>query len=86
MRFGKLLVDGSGAFDGIDKDLRAENAVDVTGVITEEDTTERREGADEVGLPCDGGFDAFDIWSVSEPDVGRCRSRLLLVSGRHGVW
>ena len=67
--------DGSGAgasaFDGIDEHLRAENTVDVTGVITEEDTTERGEGADQVGLPCDGGFDAFDILGVSEPgDVG----------------
>jgi len=49
------------AHDGIDEDLGAEDTVDVTGIVTEEDTTEGGEGAEEVGLPGDGGLDVLDI-------------------------
>lgn len=37
------------------------DAVDVSGVVAKEHATEGREGADEVGLPGDGGLDAVDI-------------------------
>ena len=40
---------------------KAEDTVDVSRVITEEDTTERGEGADEVRLPGHGSLDAIDI-------------------------
>jgi hypothetical protein len=49
------------AFDLADEDGGAEDTVDVTGVIPEEDTTERRKGADEVCFPGHRCLDACDI-------------------------
>lgn len=72
---------GAGEFDCVDEDAGTENAVDVTRVITEEDTSEGGERADQVGLPGDWGFDALDILRRGQAvDVG-CRrtARLFLV-------
>lgn len=52
---------GAGELDGILEDLGAQDSVDVAGVVTEEDATERGKGADHVGLPGDGGLDAVDV-------------------------
>lgn len=52
----------------MNKHARAANAINVTGVISEEDTTERGKGTDEVGLPSDWCFDTVDI-------RGRAQSR-----------
>lgn len=52
---------GAGELDGILEDLRAEDSVDVAGVVAEEDATERGKGADHVRLPGDGGLDAVDV-------------------------
>lgn len=52
---------GFGAFDDMDEDCRASNTVDVTRIVTEEDTAKGREGANQVGLPGDRGLDAVDI-------------------------
>jgi len=57
--------------DESDEDAGTSDTVDVTGVVTEEDTTERGEGAHEVGLPGDGSLDALDIVGCSETPSGR---------------
>jgi len=57
--------------DQSDEDLGTSDTVDVTGVVTEEDTTERGEGAHQVGLPGDGSFDALDIVGSGETPSGR---------------
>lgn len=64
------------------------DAVDVAGVIAEEDATERREGADQVGLPGDRRLDAVDVRRRRERSAsghagqmlerGKCTGRLLL--------
>ena len=59
------------ALDESDEDTRASDTVDVTGIVTEEDTTERGEGAHEVGLPGDGSLDALNIVSCGETPSGR---------------
>lgn len=48
----------------LDEVLHAHNTVDITRVITEEDTTERGKGAHEIGLEGDGGLDPFDVGSA----------------------
>ena len=50
-----------------DEDTGGSDTVDVTRIITEEDTSERGKGADEVGLEGDWRLDALDI-------VGGCES------------
>ena len=50
-----------GAFDNFDELGAAIDTVDVTGVVTEEDTTEGGEGTDEVGFPGHWSLDAIDI-------------------------
>lgn len=55
----KLL--GARAFDQLDENRGGSDTVDVAGVVAEEDTTERGEGAHEVGLPGNGSLDALDI-------------------------
>jgi hypothetical protein len=55
-------------FDVVDEDLVTEHTVDISRVITEEDTTERSKGANEVGLEGDGSFNAVDIVSGLEND------------------
>jgi hypothetical protein len=77
---------GADVLDGLDEDLGAEDTVDVAGVVAEEDTAERGEGADQVGLPGDGGLDALNILRDGQAvDVGRGRrvGFLLLRCVRH---
>lgn len=52
---------GLRALDGANEVERTVDTVDITGVITEEDTTEGGKGAEKVGLPGDGGLDRLDI-------------------------
>jgi hypothetical protein len=47
--------------DGLDEDGGRLDAVDVTGVVAEEDATEGGKGAHHVGLPVDGGLDELDV-------------------------
>lgn len=54
-------LGGEGALDGLVEDGRAVDTVDVTGIIAEEDATERGKGTDQVGLPGDGSLDVLDI-------------------------
>lgn len=75
------------ALDGLDEDGVAVDTVDVTGVVTEEDTTKRGKGAHHVGLPGDGGLDGLDrLGGVEGGDmVGLLDDRALgLKVGRHG--
>lgn len=58
---GDLSIDESVTLDESDEDSGASDTVDVTGVVTEEDTTEGGEGAHQVGLPCDGSFNALRV-------------------------
>lgn len=60
----------TGAFDGLDEDVVAIDTVDVTRVVTEEDTTERGEGAHEVSLPGNGSLDLLDRFRGMEDDRG----------------
>jgi hypothetical protein len=74
-------------FDLADEDGGTEDTVDVTGVITEEDTTESSKSANQVGLPGDGSFDAVDIVGGLELDGARARlggDRSLSLLVRHG--
>ena len=59
---------GTAALDLLDEKLGAVDTVDVTGIITEEDTSERGEGAHHVGLPGDGSLDLLDIVGSLEGD------------------
>jgi hypothetical protein len=68
---GKLSGNVGLTLDEGDEDAGASDTVDVTGIVTEEDTTERGEGAHEVGLPGDGSLDALDIVSCGETPCGR---------------
>lgn len=69
---GGLLGEDVGfTLDEGDEDAGASDTVDVTGIVTEEDTTERGECAHEVGLPGDGSLDALDIVSSGETPSGR---------------
>lgn len=68
--------------DDLNEDGRASHTVDVTRVITEEETSERGKGADEVGLPGDGSLDAIDVGGGGEAAHWLVDSRLLGVSHR----
>ena len=57
---------GRGTFDDVDEDCRTSDTVDVSRVITEEDATERGEGAYQVGLPGDRRLDMVEIMGDSE--------------------
>jgi hypothetical protein len=59
---------GTHALDLFDEVLGAVDTVDVTGIVTEEDTSERGEGAHHVGLPGDGSLDLLDIVGSLEGD------------------
>jgi hypothetical protein len=61
-------------FDVVDEDLVTEHTVDVSRVVTEENTTEGGKGADHVGLEGDGSLDAVDIGCGLE-DNGAARGR-----------
>lgn len=65
------------ALDLFNEELGAVDTVDVTGIVTEEDTSERGEGAHEVGLPGDGSLDLLDILGSLEGD----RAMSLVVVG-----
>lgn len=73
------------ALDGLVEDLGARDAVDVARIITEEDTTERGKGTDDICLPGDGGFDAFDIGGGVQAGSRNDRvvAAVLLLVGRH---
>jgi hypothetical protein len=59
---------GTLALNGLDEDLGTVDTVDVTGVVPEEDTAERREGAHQVRLPGDGSLDLVDACGGLEGD------------------
>ena len=59
---------GAGALDILNEDCVSEHTIDITGVVTEEDTTEGGKGADHVGLEGDGSFNAVDIGGGLEND------------------
>jgi hypothetical protein len=59
------------ALDQSDENLGASDTVDVSGIVTEEDTTERGKGAHQVGLPGDGSLDALNIVGCGETASGR---------------
>lgn len=76
-------LGGTDTLDGLDEDLGAVDTVDVTGVVTEEDTTKGGEGAHEVGLPGDGGLNGLHVLgSTQRSDCGGGGLDALLV-GRH---
>src|SRR5947209_19693719 len=52
---------GIGTFDDVDEDCGTGNTVDVTRIVTEEDTAKRREGTNQVDLPGDRCLDIVDI-------------------------
>lgn len=52
---------GIGTFNDVDEDCGASNTVNVTGIVTEEDTAKGREGTNQVGLPGDRCLDIVDI-------------------------
>lgn len=60
----------AGTLHGGDERLDTVDTVDVPGVITEEDTTERGERAEQVGLPRHWSFDAANIAGGSERCAG----------------
>lgn len=47
--------------NGVNEVVVAINTVDVSRVVAEEDTSERRKGAHQVRLPSHGSFNAIDI-------------------------
>ena len=61
---------GIRTFDEPDEDLGSSDTVDVTGVVAEEDTTERREDAHHVRLQRHGRLDGVDIAGSSEARHG----------------
>lgn len=61
-------LGGTLALDLLNEELGAVDTVDVTGIITEEDTAKGGEGAQEVGLPGDGSLDLLDILGSLEGD------------------
>lgn len=64
-------VHGSGrvvALDLADEGSVTNDTVDVSGVISEEDTSKGGEGADHVGLPGDGGLDLGDVLGDGQAD------------------
>lgn len=83
-------LGGSKALDGLVEDGRAIDTVDVTRVVTEEDTTERGEGAEQVGLPGDGGLDVLNIVGGVDGDGFLALLRALLLErvghGDGGLW
>lgn len=56
--------------DSLDEDLGAQDTVDVTGVITKEDTTERSESTEKIGLPGNGSLDMLNVRGRVEGDGG----------------
>ena len=79
---------GTGTLDSGDENAGARDTIDVTGVITEEDTTKGGKGAHEIGLPSDGSLDVLDIDGGSEGDgalaVVQAANATLLFGERHG--
>lgn len=75
-----LALEGgsAAAFDEIDEDFGSGHTVDVTRVVTEENTTERGESANEVGLEGDRRLDAIHIAGGSETRTRHDGGLLLL--------
>ena len=67
------------ALDGVDEVDVTIDTVDVPRVISEEDTTEGRKGADQIGFPGDGSFDAINIARGSERDAAARHGCCLLL-------
>ena len=84
-RVGFADFGGQRALDGVDEDLGSKDTVDITGIVTEEDTAERGEGADEVRLPRHGRLNSLNILSDGEGSsvVRSCRHAGLLLGSRH---
>jgi len=73
VRTGESIV--ASALDELDEDRRTGDTVDVTRVVTEEDTTEGGKGADQIGLPGDWSLNLIDIRGGSKHStrhVGGC--------------
>lgn len=73
---GIRFANGGGtlALDGLDEVDGTQDTVDVTGVVSEEDTSKGGKGADQVGLPCDGGLNLVDIVGDGEALDGLARN------------
>ncbi len=57
----------------MDEDAGADDTVDVSRIISEEDTAERRKGTEKVGLPCHWSLNAINIaCSVNAAGHFRC--------------
>merc|ERR1712023_152369 len=54
-------LGADGSLDLLDEKRRVEHTVNVTGIVSEEDTTERCESTKEVGLPGNGALSHVDI-------------------------
>lgn len=63
----------------MNEDAGTSNTVDVTRVVSEEDTTEGSKGAHHVRLKGDWGFDAVDIVSCVEDCTARHFESVLCV-------
>lgn len=73
------------ALDDFDEDLGAGDTVDVSGIIAEEDATERSEGAEKIRFPGYGRFNRCVVRSAGEgafsSRIGR-RLHIDIVDGR----
>jgi len=58
---GIKTLGADGSLDLLDEKRRVEHTVNITGIVTEEDTTEGCEGTKEVGLPGNGALSHVDI-------------------------
>lgn len=70
---------GALAGDHVDEDPGAGDTIDITGIITKEDTSKGSKGADEICLPCHGSLDGIDI--VSGLEAG---NEIGVLCGGHG--
>lgn len=63
-------AEGGGirALDGVDEVERTVDSIDISGIVTEEDTAKGGKGAQEVGLPGDGSLDGLDILGSMKGD------------------
>jgi hypothetical protein len=65
---------GVETLDVLNEERGWQDTVDVTGVVTKEDTTKGGKGANEVGLEGDGRLNAVDVlgWANDGHDGGYC--------------
>lgn len=71
------------AHDGLDEDGGAEDAIDVTRVVAEEDAAKGGECAEQVGLPGDGRLDVLDVAGRVEGDGAPAAIMAILDRVRH---